>query len=444
MKKIPYSNIVGNFFKYEFLKTEYLRWGNTQIVKKQSNLFDIVWKDTMKLLPNANFIMHYSWIKWILPLESMKDSKKIDIRYTGNPTDEQKDILDIIKERSNLYLYHGWLIVMKTWRWKSHIICQVLSFYKCRMIISTHNIKTLQEMSEKINSFSRWRFKVWLYYWKIKTMWDIIITTHTSLNKVNWRIKIKWEEFKPDKSIFIVAKEQEYHFKVLFKLLERMKISKTSNQFHFGYGMIYDGDGKPFSSRLGNAISADEVLKLMVENSAKSIKQKELTSNLSQKEISRRSKIIGFAALSFAFLKVNPLDDIKFDIDKSLSMTGDTGPYILYTYARIKSVLRKANYDESKNLEIDYSVFKEKELALVKILKTYNSVLEDTVNKYKISAVANFLIKLSQSYNDFYQNNHILDQEDKIKNSRLILSYAVSIVIKDALDLLDIETLEEM
>jgi len=202
MKTITYSNKISWFFRYEFLKTQYLRWGNTQIVKKQSDLFDIVWKDKMKLLPNANFIMHYNWMKWILPIESIKKSKEIDIKYVGKPTDEQKDILNIIKERSNKYLYHWWLIVMKTGRWKSHIICQILSFYKCKTIIATHNIKTLQEMSEKINTFSRGRFKVWLYYWKIKTMWDIIITTHTSLNKVNWRIKIKWEEFKPDILLF--------------------------------------------------------------------------------------------------------------------------------------------------------------------------------------------------------------------------------------------------
>lgn len=253
---------------------------------------------------------------------------------------------------------------------------------------------------------------------------------------------LKEKEFKADKYIFIVGKDQEYHFKVLFEILERIGLSDVNKNFHFAYGYVYDRDGKKFSSRKGKTIGADFLLSEVIEKAKENLKTKELTKNLSEKELEKRANVIGYSALAFSFLKVNPLDDIKFDIDRALMFEGETGPYVQYTYARIKSVLKKANY--KANLNINYDVFGEKEIQLIKILKEYQGILKDASDKYRISLIANYLSKLSQSYNDFYQNCPIIKEEEEIKNARATLCYITSEVIKEGLSLLDIEVLEEM
>lgn len=253
---------------------------------------------------------------------------------------------------------------------------------------------------------------------------------------------LKEKEFKADKYVFIVGKDQEYHFKVLFEILSRIGSSNVNKNFHFAYGYVYDKDGKKFSSRKGKTIGADWLLEEIVEKAKENLKSKELTKKLSEKELDKRAKIIGYSALAFSFLKVNPLDDIKFDIDRALMFEGETGPYIQYTYARIKSVLKKANYKQ--NLKINYELYGEKELQLIKILKEYPAILKEASDKYKISLIANYLSKVSQSYNDFYQNCPIIKEEEELKNARASLCQATSEIIKEGLNLLDIEVLEEM
>jgi arginyl-tRNA synthetase len=261
--------------------------------------------------------------------------------------------------------------------------------------------------------------------------------------------KLKEEEFKADKFIFIVAKEQNYHFEVLFKLLEILNISKKEQNYHFAYGYVFDKDGKKFSSRYGNSFGADELLDLIEKKAFENLKNKELTKNLNENELIKRSKIIGFAALSFSFLKVNPLDDMKFDIDKALQFEGETGPYILYTYARIKSIIRKSNFTEKEIInKIENTTkeinFNEKEKELISIINEYNEILKEAALKFKISAIPNYLIKLSKEFNNYYQNTKILEGKEEEILKKLILIYSISIIIKDALSLLNIETLEEM
>lgn len=201
MNIIPFSNTIAQIFTVEYWDMQYLRWGNQQKVKKKEHLFDID-GDNMKLLPNAPFILEYTWYKevvhkyfkiWWYKL----DKKLLDIKYTWTPSSEQAEILTNIMERSTVYWYHWWLVVMKTGRGKSHMIAQTVAFHKQKTIISVHNIKTLHEMVEKLSIFLWGNFRIWEYYGQKKKMWDIIVTTHTSLNKCNWRIVIKWEEFKP-------------------------------------------------------------------------------------------------------------------------------------------------------------------------------------------------------------------------------------------------------
>ena len=253
---------------------------------------------------------------------------------------------------------------------------------------------------------------------------------------------LKEKEFKADRYIFIVGKEQEYHFKVLFEILSRIGSFNVNKNYHFAYGYVYDKDGKKFSSRKGKTIGADWLLDEVIERAKKNLKSKELTKNLTEKEFERRAIIIGYSALAFSFLKVNPIDDIKFDIERALMFEGETGPYIQYTYARIKSVLRKAKY--KPNIKINYDLFGEKEIQLIKILKEYSDVLKEASDKYKISLIANYLTKVAQSYNDFYQNCPIIKENEEVKNARATLCFVTCEILKEGLALLDIEVLEEM
>lgn len=252
---------------------------------------------------------------------------------------------------------------------------------------------------------------------------------------------LKEKTYKADKYVFIVGKEQEYHFQVLFQLLNRMNITK-SNNYHFAYGMVYNKDGKPFSSRAGNVISADEILEIVIDNAKKSLLSKDLTQGLSEEELNKRSEVIGYSALAFSFLKSNPTDDIKFDLDRALAFEGESGPYSQYTYARIQSIFRRTKYKGVNS--IDYSLFGEDEVSLIKLLGEYPSIVLEAADKYKISMIANYLTKVSQSFNEFYQNSSIMKSEKDVMDARLKLCECVSIVIEDALKLLGIEVLDEM
>ncbi len=258
--------------------------------------------------------------------------------------------------------------------------------------------------------------------------------------------KLKEEKFKPDKSIFIVSNEQKYHFHVLFTILERLGLDKEKKNYHLSYGFVFNKDGKKFSSRKGEVINADYLFNLAFEKSKKILEEK----GRNVKDLENKCKIIAYSSLAFNMLKVNPLNDINFDIDKAVSFEGETGPYIQYTYARIISLFKK--YFESVNFEeffnnftnINYSIYNEKEINLIKLLGEYKSVLKESFEKYKPSAIANYILKLSQTFNEYYANNIILKGKKEEIEKKLYLCYLISQVIKDGLYLLNINILDEM
>lgn len=257
---------------------------------------------------------------------------------------------------------------------------------------------------------------------------------------------LKEKEFAPDKSIFIVGKDQEYHFKVLFEILDRLGFAGNEKNFHFAYGYVYNRDGKKFSSRKGEVVGADWMYDLIVERAKENLLNKDKTKDLSEDELDKRAKVIGYSALCFSMLKASPYDDIKFDVEKALEMSGESGPYVQYTFARINSILNKTNFDvENVDFEnLDFSLFGEREKSLIKLLKNYNDIVVESAIKYKISSIANYLIKVCQNFNDFYQNSNIINSDENLKNVLLVLCYATSKIIKDGLDLLDIDILDEM
>ena len=185
-------------------------------------------------------------------------------------------------------------------------------------------------------------------------------------------------------------------------------------------------------------------LNSQVENSKKNLLSKDLTKDLPTEELIKRAKIIGYGALAFSILNVNAISDIKFDVQRALSFEGETGPYVQYTYARIKSILRKANRENIETKDINFENYNETEVNLIKQLGEFKSKVLEAEQKYKPSAISNYLIRVCQSFNEFYQNNKIIGGDEDKLESRLLLIESTSKIISEGLNLLGIETLEEM
>jgi arginyl-tRNA synthetase len=256
--------------------------------------------------------------------------------------------------------------------------------------------------------------------------------------------KLKHNMYDADKYVFIVGKEQQYHFEVLFEILGRLGLGGADKNYHFAYGYVYNKDGTKFSSRAGNIVGADWLLNEMIENSKKNLLNKELTKDLPETELNIRAKKIGYGALAFSMLNVNSLSDMKFDMDKALAFEGETGPYVQYTYARIKSILRKAGQENIKSKNINFNNYNGSEVQLIKQLGEFENAVLQAEQKYKPSAISNYLVRVCQSFNEFYQNNKIIGGEEDKLQSRLLLIESTSKVISEGLNLLGIETLEEM
>ncbi|MCB9362017.1 arginine--tRNA ligase [Candidatus Woesearchaeota archaeon] len=254
-------------------------------------------------------------------------------------------------------------------------------------------------------------------------------------------LKEKAKDFPDcDRYIFIVGNEQAYHFKVLFEIAKKLGYGDLDRFYHFAYGMISLPEGK-MSSRKGNVIYADELIDEVELRSIEILKEKEISKNLPPEELERRAKIISHAAVAFYVLKYNPLAGFVFNPEESLSFEGETGPYVLYTYARIQSVLRKANAIKS----FDIGHLHEKEVQLIKVLMEYTATIKQAAEQMQLSSIANYLIDLAQACNEFYHSCPIIAAEtDDTKHMRLTLAKLSGEVIKDALSLLSIDVLEEM
>ncbi len=242
--------------------------------------------------------------------------------------------------------------------------------------------------------------------------------------------------------IYTVGNEQDYHFKVLFLILKKLGFDWSKNLSHLSYGMVDLPSGK-MKSREGTVVDADD---LMVEmaTTAKEISQ-ELgkLEGYSEAEKEELYKVIGMGALKYFILKVDPKKRILFDPKESIDFAGNTGPFIQYTYARIQSILRKANFDystEIKNIEID---IREKEI--VKQLQGYPASVQLAANNQSPAVIANYTYDLVKLYNSFFQNIYILGEEDEAKKIfRVQLSKKVGDTIKSAFALLGIQVPERM
>lgn len=242
-----------------------------------------------------------------------------------------------------------------------------------------------------------------------------------------------------DKYVFVVGNEQAYHFQVLFEVLSRLGFGDTEKFHHFAYGMIELPEGK-MSSRKGNVIYADELVAELKEEAKQNLLSRELTANLSEDELEKRGHAIAMGALTFFILKFNPLSNFVFDKKTALSFEGESGPYLMYTYARIQSILRK----ETPEGVVVPKELEEKTTALLKVLHGYAPMLETAAKDYKVSAIALYLIKIAQAFNEFYHACPILKSEGEIKQFRLYLAQTTAKVLADGMALLGMPVLEEM
>ncbi len=246
----------------------------------------------------------------------------------------------------------------------------------------------------------------------------------------------RYAKFKFDLMVYEVGNEQSLHFKQLFMALEKLGYKWAKNCKHVGHGLYRFKDGK-FSTRKGKTIFMEDVIKDAIEKSSKIITKK--NPNLKNKD--EIAKKVGIGAIKYNDLAQHRNTDILFEWEKILNFEGNSGPYLQYTYARIKSILRKTNVETHCNASLD----KPEEISLLRELVYFPEVIQGAGDSFEPHRIANYLNDLTRKFNLFYNKLSVLKAENKdIKNSRLALISAVAMVIKIGLDLMGIETVEEM
>ncbi|MDD5253722.1 MAG: arginine--tRNA ligase [Candidatus Nanoarchaeia archaeon] len=250
--------------------------------------------------------------------------------------------------------------------------------------------------------------------------------------------KKRYDEFKYDKLIYIVASEQIHHFKVLFELLKQLKFEFADNLYHLPYGMVYLPEGK-MKSREGNIVDADNLIDEAVNLAKNELRKRD--PKISKKELDERAEKIGIGSIKFFILKYDPLKDFTYDPKKSISFDGETGPYIQYTYARLKSILRKEQPKDKINFMLLQSDFDKQ---IIRQISNYPEIIRKAAEEYKPSLIATYLFELCQKLNTYYVKYPILKTDKDVKNARLNLILASSYLIKNGLNLLGIEALEIM
>ncbi|PKB17529.1 arginine--tRNA ligase [Flavobacterium sp. 5] len=242
--------------------------------------------------------------------------------------------------------------------------------------------------------------------------------------------------------VYTVGNEQDYHFKVLFLILKKLGFDWASNLFHLSYGMVDLPSGK-MKSREGTVVDADDLMQEMTDTAQKIAEDLGKLDSYSIEEKSKLYNTIGLGALKYYILKVDPKKRILFNPEESVDFAGNTGPFIQYTYARIQSIIRKADFDFVSNAEI--TELHEKEKELVKQLELFPEVIQNAAHNHSPALIANFTYELVREYNSFYQAVSILGETDLNKKIfRVQLSKKVADVIADAFSLLGINVPERM
>ncbi len=254
----------------------------------------------------------------------------------------------------------------------------------------------------------------------------------------------RYADYPIDRMVYVVGNEQEYHFKVLSLILDKLGFKWGKDLVHFSYGMVELPNGK-MKSREGTVVDADDLMADMVADAKKVSTELGKTDGLSAEEIDSIAEMVGLGALKYFLLKVDPRKNMTFNPEESIDFNGNTGPFIQYTYARIRSVLRRAS-EAGMNIG-DYSavVPNEKEIALVQRLADFPSVVAESGRNFSPALIANYVYELVKEYNQFYHDCSILRETDEaVRSLRLALSEATARVVRTATSLLGISVPERM
>ena len=247
--------------------------------------------------------------------------------------------------------------------------------------------------------------------------------------------KLRYQDYPIDKMVYVVGNEQNYHFQVLALLLDKLGFKWGKYLVHFSYGMVELPHGK-MKSREGTVVDADDLMDEMINSAAEA--SAERMKDIPADEAAEIARVIGLGALKYFLLKVDPRKNMMFNPQESIDFNGNTGPFIQYTYARIQSVLRRAQ-EQAAALTVK-PVPSEKEVTLIQKIADFPSVVEDAGRNYSPAVIANYCYDLAKEYNQFYHDYPILKEEDEnVRAMRLLLSSVTARTLKSAVALLGIE-----
>jgi arginyl-tRNA synthetase len=252
--------------------------------------------------------------------------------------------------------------------------------------------------------------------------------------------KLRYRDYPIDKMIYVVGNEQNYHFQVLSILLDKLGFKWGKDLVHFSYGMVELPNGK-MKSREGTVVDADDLMAEMVAGAA--AVGKDHMKDMDPAEAAEISRIVGMGALKYFLLKVDPKKNMLFNPEESIDFNGNTGPFLQYTYARIRSVLRRA--DEQPVADQITAIPNEKEAILIRKVSDFAGTVAEAGRTYSPALIANYCYDLAKEFNQFYHDYSILKEEDaNIKALRLLISAVVARTLKAGVALLGMEMPERM
>ena len=255
--------------------------------------------------------------------------------------------------------------------------------------------------------------------------------------------EMRFQDYPIDKMIYVVGNEQNYHFQVLSILLDRLGFKWGKDLVHFSYGMVELPNGK-MKSREGTVVDADDLMALMIEDAYKTSMELGKFDDMSEEERREIARIVGMGALKYFILKVDARKNMLFNPEESIDFNGNTGPFIQYTYARIRSILRKAA-EQNIPLISHQSDLTAKEIELIQKMNEFGTAVAQAGKDYSPSGIANYCYELTKVFNQFYHDYSILNEPDEQKKQiRLVISRNVAKIIKNGMSLLGIEVPERM
>jgi arginyl-tRNA synthetase len=258
--------------------------------------------------------------------------------------------------------------------------------------------------------------------------------------------KLRFDDYPIDKMVYVVGNEQNYHFQVLSILLDKLGFKWGKDLVHFSYGMVELPEGK-MKSREGTVVDADDLIDEMVRTARETSQELGKLDGCTEEEAEAIARMVGLGALKYFILKVDPRKNMTFNPKESIDFNGNTGPFIQYTHARIKSVLRKAA-EQNILLVADAGAapdLSEKEVSLVQMLAAFPGMVQEAGEEYSPAIIANYVYDLAKEYNQFYHDFSILREEnEQLRAFRLTLSRDIARVIKTGMGLLGIEVPERM